>query len=207
MQKENVHRVLIKRYQNRKLYDTHNSTYVTLDDISKMIKSSLDVQIIDNRTKEDLTAVTLAQIIFEEEKKKQSLLPLFALKRIIQEGGESIKDFFEKTIDTGVSSISRAKEGAEKVIDRIKDELVPDDDGNILQEVIHRTQDFSKKIDEKIKSTVESVAHVASLQNEFRRAYASPACLCVWQRRGWQNNGCKRAGFVSCPVREKNHLS
>ena len=48
MQKENVHRVLIKRYQNRKLYDTHNSTYVTLDDISKMIKSSLDVQIIDN---------------------------------------------------------------------------------------------------------------------------------------------------------------
>lgn len=168
MQKENVHRVLIKRYQNRKLYDTHNSTYVTLDDISKMIKSGLDVQIVDNKNKEDLTAVTLAQIIFEEEKKKQSLLPLSALKRIIQEGGESIKDFFEKTIDTGVSSISRAKEGAEKVIDRIKDELVPDDDGNILQEVIHRTQDFSKKIDEKIKSTVESVAHVASLQNEIR---------------------------------------
>lgn len=161
-------RIVVKRYQNRKLYDTQNSTYITLDEISKLIKEGCDVQIVDNKTREDLTAVTLAQIILEEEKKKKSLLPLGALKRIIQEGGGTIKDFVEKTIDSGVSSFSRAKEGAEKVIDRIKDELIPDDNGNIFQEVLHKTQDFSKKIDEKIKSTVESVAHVAQLQNEVR---------------------------------------
>jgi len=160
--------ILIKRYQNRKLYDTRNSTYVTLDDIAKLIKMGEDVQIIDNKTDEDLTGVTLTQIIFEEGKKKKSLLPLGTLKKIIQDGGGTIKDFFEKTIDTGVSSFSKAKEEAEKVIDRIKDELSPDDEGNILQEVLHKTQDFSKKIDEKIKSTVESVTQVASLQNEIR---------------------------------------
>ncbi|MDO8519395.1 MAG: hypothetical protein Q7T11_04460 [Deltaproteobacteria bacterium] len=75
----------------------------------------------------------------------------------------------EKTIDTGVSSFSRAKEETEKVIDRIKDEFTPTDSGGtILQEVLHKTQDFSKKIDEKIKSTVESVVHVTQLQNEVR---------------------------------------
>lgn len=160
--------IVIKRYQNRKLYDTQHSTYVTLDDIAKLIKAGDDVQIIDNRNKEDLTAVTLAQIIFEEEKKKKSLLPLGTLKKIIQDGGDTIKDFVEKTIDTGVSSLSKAKEGAEKVIYRIKEEFTPDDDGNIFQEVLHKTQDFSKKIDEKIKSTVESVTHVTNLQNEIR---------------------------------------
>lgn len=166
MAREN--KVLIKRYQNRKLYDTQNSTYVTLDDIARIIKSGDDVQILDNKSKEDLTAVTLAQIIFEEEKKKKSLLPLGALKRIIQEGGDTIKDLFEKTIDTGVSHISKAKEEAERVIDRIKDELSPDDEGNIIQEVLHKTQDFSKRLDEKIRSTVGSVTHVTSLQNEIR---------------------------------------
>lgn len=168
MNKDSRKTIEIRRYQNRKLYDTAHSTYVTLDDIAKMIKSGEDVRIVDNRNKEDLTSITLTQIIFEEEKKKKSLLPLGILKKIIMEGGDTIKDFVEKTIDNGVNSLSRAKEGAEKVIDRIKDELRPNEDGNgnLLQEVIHKTQDFSKKVDEKIKSTLESVAHVPALQNE-----------------------------------------
>lgn len=169
--------IIIKRYQNRKLYDTQNSTYVTLDDIANMIKVGEDVKIIDNKSKNDLTSVTLTQIIFEEEKKNKSLLPLVALRKIIQEGGGTIKDFFEKTIDTGVTSISKAKEGAGEVIDRIKDKFTPDEEGNILQEVLHKTQDFSKKIDEKIKSTVESVTHVTTLQNEIRNLRRKIATL------------------------------
>ena len=61
---------IIKRYTNRKLYDTVESRYVTLDEIAEMIKQGAEVKIVDNRTKEDLTSVTLAQIVFEEEKKK-----------------------------------------------------------------------------------------------------------------------------------------
>jgi len=78
---------IIKRYANRKLYDTEHSRYVTLDQISEMIRNGDDVKIVDNKTKEDLTTVTLAQIIFEEEKKQRSFLPLGAMRNIIQSGG------------------------------------------------------------------------------------------------------------------------
>src|SRR5689334_13165551 len=79
---------IIKRYANRKLYDTEHSRYVTLDQISEMIRAGDDVKIVDNKTKEDLTTVTLAQIIFEEEKKQRSFLPLGAMRNIIQSGGQ-----------------------------------------------------------------------------------------------------------------------
>src|SRR6059036_2249078 len=79
---------IIKRYANRKLYDTEHSRYVTLEQISEMIRHGDDVKIVDNKTKEDLTTVTLAQIIFEEEKKQRSFLPLGAMRNIIQSGGQ-----------------------------------------------------------------------------------------------------------------------
>jgi polyhydroxyalkanoate synthesis repressor PhaR len=81
---------VIKRYANRKLYDTQHSRYVTLDQIAEMIRGGDDVKIVDNKSKEDLTSVTLAQIIFEEEKRQKSFLPLQAMRNIIQSGGESI---------------------------------------------------------------------------------------------------------------------
>ncbi len=58
---------IIKRYQNRKLYDTHESSYVTLDEIAKMIKSGEDLRVIDNKTKNDITASTLTQLLYESE--------------------------------------------------------------------------------------------------------------------------------------------
>ena len=75
---------IIKRYQNRKLYDTKQSCYVTLDDIAKMIRSNEEVMVIDNKTKNDITAATLTQIIFEAEKKASQYAPLFTLREIIQ---------------------------------------------------------------------------------------------------------------------------
>lgn len=78
---------IIKRYANRKLYDTRHSRYITLEQISEMIRNGEDIQILDNKTKEDLTSITLAQIIFEQEKKR-SFLPLGAMRHIIQSGGE-----------------------------------------------------------------------------------------------------------------------
>lgn len=107
-------RRLIKRYPNRKLYDTLSSRYVTLEDIAAMIREGEDVQIMDNKTQDDLTSVTLTQIIFEEEKQKKNLLPLSALRNIIQSKGEKIVDFVQSSLSSGVSSISHAREEAEK---------------------------------------------------------------------------------------------
>src|SRR5688572_23256516 len=86
---------VIKRYANRKLYDTERSCYVTLEEISQMIKEGEDVKVVDNKTKDDLTAVTLAQIIVEEEKKVQKM-PLKLLRSIIQSGNDAIGDGYEK---------------------------------------------------------------------------------------------------------------
>ncbi len=97
---------IIKRYQNRKLYDTSDSCYVTLEDISEMIKRGDEVQIVDNATKEDMTAVTLAQIIFEEQKKKTNVMPLGTLKQIILGGGEAIRDL----VTFGAREISQVRE-------------------------------------------------------------------------------------------------
>ena len=98
---------IIKRYQNRKLYDTEDSCYVTLEDICDMIKQGEDVQVIDNATKEDLTSVTLAQIILEEERKTKGVLPLNIFKQIIQSSGGVIKEFVHKSLESGKEFVDK----------------------------------------------------------------------------------------------------
>lgn len=94
--KNNSKTKIIKRYQNRKLYDTQQSCYVTLDDIAKMIRINEEVMVIDNKSKNDITAATLTQIIFEAEKKASQYAPLFTLREIIQSGNGSISNYLAK---------------------------------------------------------------------------------------------------------------
>ncbi len=79
----------IKRYPNRKLYDTEKKQYVTLDGIAVLIRKGEDVQVVDHSTGEDLTAVTLSQIIFEQEKKQSGCVPRNILAGLIQAGGDT----------------------------------------------------------------------------------------------------------------------
>ena len=83
-------RRVIKRYSNRKLYDTKDSRYVTLQQIGEMVRAGEEVQIIDNATKEDKTEVTLALIISEDLKAKPRSVPLGTLRDLIQERGERL---------------------------------------------------------------------------------------------------------------------
>jgi polyhydroxyalkanoate synthesis repressor PhaR len=87
---EPADRRIIKRYSNRKLYDTRGSSYVTLLQIAEMIRDGEDVQIIDNATKEDKTDVTLALIISEELRNKPRAIPISTLKALIRHRGERI---------------------------------------------------------------------------------------------------------------------
>ena len=83
-------RRVIKRYSNRKLYDTKDSRYVTLLQIAELVRSGEEVQIIDNNSKEDLTEVTLAQIIYEEQKAHSRNVPLQTLKALIHQRTEQV---------------------------------------------------------------------------------------------------------------------
>src|ERR1700730_8443490 len=83
-------RRIIKRYSNRKLYDTKDSRYVTLLQIAEMVRGGEEVQIIDNNTKDDLTEVTLAQIIYEEQKSHARNVPLQTLRELIHTRTEKV---------------------------------------------------------------------------------------------------------------------
>jgi len=87
---------VIKRYSNRKLYNTDENKYINLEAIAKMIRNGEDVQVVDNVTGEDLTAVTLTQIIMEREKKEGDFVPRSILAELIQAGGESLNVIREK---------------------------------------------------------------------------------------------------------------
>ena len=117
---------VIKRYTNRKLYDTVESRYVTLDEIAQMIKGGAEVKVLDNRTKEDLTSVTLAQIIFEEEKKR-SQMPLGVLREIIRHGGEAVAGFYQEKAGgiagKVVQSLTEVKTRAESIREDVSEKV------------------------------------------------------------------------------------
>jgi polyhydroxyalkanoate synthesis repressor PhaR len=81
---------VIKRYPNRKLYDTEAKQYITLDGIAELVRQGLDVQIFDHTSSEDLTALTLSQVIFEQQKKHSGFLPYGVLRGLIQAGGDTL---------------------------------------------------------------------------------------------------------------------
>ena len=89
---------IIKRYQNRKLYDTHESSYVTLDEIAKMIKNGEEICVIDNKTKNDITVATLTQLLYESERKSDAQPSVDLLKEIIRHGDGSFSGFISSKI-------------------------------------------------------------------------------------------------------------
>ena len=89
---------IIKRYQNRKLYDTHESSYVTLDEIAKMIRNGENLRVIDNKTKNDITAVTLTQLLYESERKAKTQPSVNLLKEIIRHGDGSFSGFIQSKL-------------------------------------------------------------------------------------------------------------
>ena len=98
---------LVKRYSNRKLYDTSESRYVTLDEIARWVKAGEEVKIVENESGEDLTAVTFAQIILEEERKKNGYLSLPLLRNLIQHGEAALQNL-AATVDRGMEAIRTA---------------------------------------------------------------------------------------------------
>ncbi|HRS96547.1 MAG TPA: polyhydroxyalkanoate synthesis regulator DNA-binding domain-containing protein [Smithella sp.] len=96
--------LLLKKYNNRRLYDTEKSAYVTLDDITDVIRQGRTVKVIDAKTQEDVTSAILTQIILEEARKKKYLLPAPLLHLIIQYGENVLMDFFDKYLEQTIKN-------------------------------------------------------------------------------------------------------
>ena len=87
--------VTIKKYSNRRLYDSTNKKYVTLDDIGALIREGNEVKVIDSQTGADISKVILIQVVLESEKNKEDILPVSFLHMLIKYGNKVAKDFFE----------------------------------------------------------------------------------------------------------------
>jgi len=171
---------IIKRYSNRKLYDTKDSRYVTLLQIAEMVRGGEEVQIIDNNSKEDLTEVTLAQIIYEEKKANSRTVPLQTLKELIHQRTEKVLS------DLREGPIGRLIPGAGGKAETKGDSSAPpaeaapeakdakgESKGATLQRQAKETfEDIQHKVDERIKAVLPSVLPWQQLQHEVKRLNA-----------------------------------
>ena len=106
---------VIKRYSNRKMYDTNRSCYVTLEEVADMVRGGLEVRVIDNKTKADLTEVTLAQALLDSERKRRGSVPLSGIRTLISQGG----DFLHKRV---AEPVTRTAEIAQRSVTAWRDE-------------------------------------------------------------------------------------
>jgi polyhydroxyalkanoate synthesis repressor PhaR len=127
---------VIKRYPNRKLYDTEAKAYVTLDGIATLIRQGEEIQIVDHVTGDDLTALTLTQVILEQEKKQGGYLPRSVLTGLIRTGGDTLSNLrrtlssvdllrqIDEEIERRLQSLLKGGELAEEEVRRLRDKLL-----------------------------------------------------------------------------------
>lgn len=152
----------IKRYQNRKLYDTHQSCYVTLDEIAEMIMRGEEVAVIDNRSKKDITSSTLTQIIFEKQKRSKTIIPVDTLRDIIQVGGGTFSGFLSKTSDSSAGVLSRAKADLDRAF------ATSENLRGAFQITQRAAEDLKKAIDEKAQNPGPSREALNAAQSQLQ---------------------------------------
>lgn len=124
---------LIKRYANRKMYDTERSRYVTLTEVAEMVRAGQDVKVIDNNSKEDLTEVTLTQALLDSERRDRGSVSLTGLRDLIATGGDFLHQHIAEPVVKVRSDAERAvgkwKTEAERTVDRVLHKKAEDEAG------------------------------------------------------------------------------
>jgi polyhydroxyalkanoate synthesis repressor PhaR len=173
---------LIKRYGNRKMYDTRESRYVTLDNVAELVRRGDDLRIVDNDSGEDLTAVTFAQVIFEEAKRRNGFLGLPVLRRIIQHGGAAVQEILSG-VDRGREALGNVRELAERGVKQLVQgadvrhgrEQQPAAPGGrgLLDEILDipqkQIEQLQHRIDTQVRNSLERVTAHPVVQHELQR--------------------------------------
>lgn len=128
---------VIKRYSNRKLYDTQEKQYITLEEIANLVRAGEELQVLDNTSGEDLTALTLSQIILEQEKKQKGFLPHSVLNALVEAGGKPMSSLRQRLeiplgflrqvddeIERRIQTLIQRGELAEELGRKLRDQLL-----------------------------------------------------------------------------------
>jgi len=131
--------VIIKKYANRRLYNTATSSYVTLDDLAQMVRQSQDFIVYDAKTNDDITRSVLTQIIVEEEAKGTNLLPVSFLRQLIALYGDSLQALVPKYLEHSMASFTQNQERMRQYINNALGGMFP---FGSLEEMSRRNMEF-----------------------------------------------------------------
>jgi polyhydroxyalkanoate synthesis repressor PhaR len=149
---------IIKKYLNRKLYDTKEKKYVNLSEISRLIREGAEVKVIDNETKEDITSLILARIIVEQEKSKKIMLPsILSPLKILKTGGENMFRLGRKMFLGGLGIVSLTKERAKEIAQELikKGELSQSESKEFVVDLLDKAEKEKDRLIEKIKPEID----------------------------------------------------
>jgi polyhydroxyalkanoate synthesis repressor PhaR len=153
---------VVKRYANRKLYDTTTSRYVALDDIAGLIRSGEEVEVTDNETGADLTAVTLAQIILEEERRHKDLRSIAVLRELVRYGGDAISNVTNK----GLEALGDMRRGVSEIVTEGGRPAILDE---VLSTSRRQIEDLQRRVDQGIRQSVERLRSYPGIGAEVER--------------------------------------
>ena len=168
---------IIKKYQNRKLYDTRDSCYITLDEIAKLIQKGEDVVVVDNRTKNDVTSIILTQILVDQEKNQKSILPLSMLKQIIRGGSGSLFDFIQRYVVLGMENETESEAEAVRYVERMvgRGEITKAEGKVLINQLTTQNQkqgeEFQARIKETIESSIRQTTNLDQIENKIARLH------------------------------------
>ena len=107
---EDADKLIIKRYGNRRLYNTETRSYVNYDELAKLVRDGQDIKVVDSTSKEDVTKAVLIQVILEEEKNKKTILPTEFLFQLLRTREDSVQDFFKNHLSASFNAYLKTKE-------------------------------------------------------------------------------------------------
>jgi polyhydroxyalkanoate synthesis repressor PhaR len=169
---------VIKRYSNRKLYDTTDSRYVTLLQVAEMVRGGEEVQIIDNNSKEDLTEVTLAQIIYEEKKARSRSVPLQTLKDLIHQRTEQV---WTELRDGPIGRLIPGRASEPPAVDKDKPESTkkpepprkadsePAKAPSLVDQAKEKLEEWQRQIDDRVRAALPGFIPMQHLEDEVKR--------------------------------------
>lgn len=162
----------IKRYTNRKLYDKLESRYVTLEEIARLVRGGEDVKVIDNETEEDLTAVTFAQIILDEEKRKTNLISVPFLRKIIRSGEARVQDISDRA-SRGIGAIGDLTEKAGERVREVVGAKGVDEGRSFMAELLDLPQRRIESLQKLAHESIDKFRANPSVKREVERVVRS----------------------------------
>lgn len=158
----------IKRYANRKLYDTTNKKYITLDKIAQLLKAGEEISVMDNETGEDITADTISQILARTKKGQTDNAATNVMIQLLRKGPGTLVDYGKKYVSLWDRALTMADEEIDRLVEKLvkEKEITPSEGSKLRKDMLSRADDLKKWIAEKIDQRVNEALDLMNLASK-----------------------------------------